>query len=194
MKKYIVGISGSPRKDGNTDRAVKYCIEALSGKEKLEHVFIRACESDIRPCLGCRFCMKKKDCVIQGDDFRRIFKLIEESAFAVIGSPVYWLGPPGQMKNFIDRTHAYFARPETIRPSSAAGIVSIAADSGFPEHENIIKSWLDYYGFKTSGAVRLYLREKTDFALYPDLTSSLDELVEKLRKDSPSGQKMPSRL
>ncbi len=54
MKKeiVIVGVNGSPRKDGYT---VKYLKKALKGAEKEggKTILIHLIEKNIKPCLGC---------------------------------------------------------------------------------------------------------------------------------------------
>ena len=49
----ILGISGSPIPDSNTNRAVKAVLRA-SG---LDYEFVKLSDIHIRPCLSCRRCV-----------------------------------------------------------------------------------------------------------------------------------------
>ena len=60
----ILGVSGSPIPDSNTDRAVKTVLKA-SG---LDYEFVKLSDLHIRPCLACRRCVKDNICK-QEDDF-----------------------------------------------------------------------------------------------------------------------------
>jgi multimeric flavodoxin WrbA len=121
--KRVLGIVGSPRRNGNTHLLVSKILE---GAEKAglstECVFLR--DLSIKECDGCHVCWQGKECS-KKDDMNLLFpKLIENDVF-VFGTPVYWYGPTALMKGFIDR-FVYFNCPENrekIRGKSAVIVV-----------------------------------------------------------------------
>jgi multimeric flavodoxin WrbA len=162
MGKHYLGISGSPRKDGNTDVAVREALKAISGAGA-ETRFIRIYDYEIESCLGCRDCMRLGRCVIQDDDVEELLEMLRNSSGAVIGAPVYWDGPPGRMKDFIDRSHGYYAsRSGDLLSGLDFCLISVATASGFEPHEDVMLSWIEYYGANLVGSARIYARDKGD--------------------------------
>lgn len=81
----VLGISGSPVKNSNTDRLVKTVLEATG----LDYEFIKLSEYDIHPCRACLGCTVDNTCK-QQDDWRIIESKIKECAALVIGGyPTY---------------------------------------------------------------------------------------------------------
>ena len=102
----VLALVGSPRKGGNTDLLVEQVLEGCRsrgyGARKL-YLY----EYTISLCLDCRSC-KKGDfvCCLQ-DEMEQIYSLIAEADVIIFGTPVYWYGPTGQMKLFIDRLRPF---------------------------------------------------------------------------------------
>lgn len=180
MSGNIYGISGSPRLFGNTDYAIKYVLEKIQKTTKLPSEFIRICDHNIRPCLGCRVCMTNNDCAITNDEFYPLWEKLATSKFFVIGSPVYWLGPAGQMKNFIDRTHAWYASPQKFHHGVKMGLISVAGDGGFDTHESIMSCWAEYYGIEIIAKTRLIAREMGELENRQSEIDKLDHFVNKI--------------
>ncbi|KYH42085.1 MAG: NADPH-dependent FMN reductase [Candidatus Bathyarchaeota archaeon B26-2] len=164
-KVLVLGISGSPRKDGNTDIAVKRTLEAISRLRDVETLFIRVADFNIKHCIGCRECMKIGECAIRDDDFNIILEKLMQAEMIVVGAPVFWNSPPGVMKDFIDRTHGFYTDRKRLL-GKKVGIISVAAESGFESHEDIL-SWMRIYGAEIVGKVRIYAREKGEILQRP---------------------------
>jgi multimeric flavodoxin WrbA len=90
-------ISGSPRKDGNTEYLLKLCHSITGGD------FIRLSDYQIEYCTYCSACIKKEICTIK-DDMPGIVERLLRSQVIVLGSPVFFNNVSGQMKVFMDRT------------------------------------------------------------------------------------------
>lgn len=178
---YIIGISGSPRKDGNTEEAVKYALELLGKGRANQTNFLRVYDYDIKSCLGCRDCMEKMKCVIDEDEFSFLWDELTKASVAIIGAPVYWYAPPGKMKDFIDRTHGYYACPNNRLAKTKVCIITVAADSGFEEQETIMRSWLRYYGAEIVDMARIYAREKNDLINRRSELAKIESMIEKLK-------------
>jgi len=105
MKKIlVVGINGSPRKNGKTVQLLQKILKSAKkagGKIKLLHLS----DYEIKPCIGC-YSIDPKKCVYPcriKDGMQTLYPLLEKADAIVLGSPVYWFNMSGLMKNFIDR-------------------------------------------------------------------------------------------
>lgn len=126
MKK-ILGIVGSPRRNGNTHILVSRILRAArAAGAKTEIIFLR--DLNILPCDGCHACWKGRQVCSKADDMRALYPKIMESDAMVLGTPVYWFGPTAIMKSFLDR-FTYFSCPshrESIRNKPAVLAVPFA--------------------------------------------------------------------
>jgi multimeric flavodoxin WrbA len=104
----MLGIYGSPRKNGNTDLMLDAFLEgAAEGGGVIERLYVR--DSDVRGCLGCGHCDRAGSC-IQKDDMVDIYPLLDSADRIVIAAPIYFYGVPGQLKLLIDRSQAPFMK------------------------------------------------------------------------------------
>jgi multimeric flavodoxin WrbA len=175
----ILGVSGSPRCDGNTDLLVREALRLLGERTGAATEFVRVAEQRVEPCRGCRACMTLGHCAIQDDDFEPLMARLFAADLFVLGAPVYWLGPPGIMKNFIDRTHGYY-RDRRILHGRRAILISVATDSGFEPHEAVMASWLGVYGAEVLGTIRVLSCEKAEVLQRPAEFGKVRQLVESL--------------
>ena len=175
----ILCLSGSPRRGGNTDYCVDYLARHLGPQPNAQVETFYLSEWSILPCQGCRACMTQNRCVIEDDDFPQIWTKLMASDLLLIAAPVYWLGPPGLMKNFIDRAHGVYALPRPLAGKSAY-IISVAADSGFEPHEQVMVSWLHHYGAKILGKSRVLARELGDAPNSPEANTTLARIASQL--------------
>ena len=69
MNFQVLGVSGSPVKNSNTDRLIQAILEA-SG---LEHEFVKLSTKKIAPCRACKHCAEDNVCKVN-DDFPALAK------------------------------------------------------------------------------------------------------------------------
>ncbi|HIE23274.1 MAG TPA: flavodoxin family protein, partial [Candidatus Korarchaeota archaeon] len=140
MTARVLGISGSPREDGNTDIAVKMALDLIKGKADVSTEFVRVADFNIKHCQGCRQCMVLGHCAITDDDYPLLRDKLLSADVIIVGAPVYWSGPPGVMKDFIDRTHGFYL-DRTRLSGKKVVLISVATEGGFEPHEKIL-SWM----------------------------------------------------
>ncbi len=99
---YVLGISGSPTKNANTDKLVKAVLEATGAKIE----FIKLSDHSILPCTACMKCVHTNKCVIQ-DDFRVIGEKVREADALVVGSPTYYGTASAYTKAFMERLYSF---------------------------------------------------------------------------------------
>jgi hypothetical protein len=72
------------------------------------------------------------------------------------------------MKDFIDRSHGYYAsKAGTLLSRLDFALISVATSSGFEPHEDIMLSWLEYYGARLVAKERVLARNKGDILNRP---------------------------
>ncbi len=175
----VLGISGSPREGGNTDYAVRWVLRRLRELvPDVETEFLRIADYRIEHCRGCRYCMRAVKCAIEGDDLDLIVEKMLGADLIILGSPIYWWGPPGVLKDFIDRTHGFYPDETRFRGRRVA-LISVAAQSGYPSHEHIM-SWLRHYGAEYVAKVRLRARELGELEGKPREMEKLEDFARTL--------------
>lgn len=161
--KHIVILSGSPRKNGNTNLL---CRQFQQGAEEAGHSvrFIPLAEKRIGFCRACDVCMRSGGACIQKDDMENILCAFQQADVVVLATPVYFYGVSAQMKACIDRTYPiwqHLGRKEVYYIVSAGLGEDIIARSlgdldGFVEHfeQYEIKGRLYASNVMEAGAVR----------------------------------------
>ncbi|MCK5660629.1 MAG: flavodoxin family protein, partial [Methanosarcinales archaeon] len=81
----IIGISGSPIEDSNTDTLIKEILDATGA----ENEFVKLSAIDVAPCIACMKCVYTNKCIIN-DDFKWLSKKVLQADAIVIGSPTYY--------------------------------------------------------------------------------------------------------
>lgn len=105
----ILGISGSPRKGGNSDTLLQTILEgAAEVAQGLECEALHLRDYHVHPCIACERCRKDKACTGVLDGMQLVYPKIEAAAGLVLVSPTYHYNVSGQMKVFIDRLYQYY--------------------------------------------------------------------------------------
>src|SRR5512135_924534 len=102
VKRMILFLNGSPRKNGVTTSLLKIIAdEARSAGVEVEWVDVN--DLSIRPCIGCLKCRPDKECILPRDDAHRMGGLIANCSGLVVGTPTYWGNMTGPLKLLFDR-------------------------------------------------------------------------------------------
>ena len=99
----VLGINGSPRKNGNVSLLLDKALSAFKKKgANVFNVFLN--DLDIKYCQEDEYeNINNNGFSIINDDMHLIYKKIEESNIIIIGSPVFFGTISGQLKTMIDR-------------------------------------------------------------------------------------------
>lgn len=98
----ILLISGSPRSGGCTYTALREVADTLE-KNGVETELIEIGNRPVAGCIACGKCRETGRCVFNDDAVNRISEKLDEYDGIVVGSPVYYAGPSGQICAFLDR-------------------------------------------------------------------------------------------
>lgn len=96
----VLGVSGSPIANSNTDRAVKSVLEATGLKTE----FIKLSDFSIAPCKACLSCVKTNRCVINDDGILLAQKARDADAL-VVGCYTPYSSIDARTKAFLERLY-----------------------------------------------------------------------------------------
>jgi len=168
----VLGISGSPRRHGNTETLLDSFLDgAKSAGAEVEKVVLK--DIDYSPCRGCNACHKTGECIVK-DDAPALFEKMFAADCVAVASPIYSMGITAQLKGFIDRAQYLWARKFILKTLdfsedyirrhkgvfiSTAGqnwdhvfdgafpaITALFHGTGFDYSDNIIANNMDQYG------------------------------------------------
>jgi len=94
----LLGISGSPVPNSNTDNLIKTILKA----SEVESEFVKLSDITVGPCIACKKCVDTNECIIN-DDFKSLSKKVIEADAIVLGSPVMYGAASAFTKAFIER-------------------------------------------------------------------------------------------
>ena len=100
MKKVLL-INGSPHEQGCTYTALKEMIDVFASNG-IESELVYLGKQPIAGCIACGKCYESGKCIFD-DKVNEIMDRIDEFDGIVLGSPVYYAGPAGQLCAFLDR-------------------------------------------------------------------------------------------
>lgn len=119
----VVGIVGSPRKNGNTHILVSKILEGAKQQgATVETIFLG--ELSIRQCDGCYACWHGSECS-KRDDMNKIYQKINQADTLVLGTPVYWYNVSALMKGFIDRFVYYNCEQNRVKVKGKNVVIAI---------------------------------------------------------------------
>jgi len=105
----ILGISGSPKAEGNVAAFLAAIMDTASGKG-FDTETVRLSEMNITDCRHCNYCVSRQKagryCAF-GDDAQAVYEKMERSDVIVFASPVYFMRTSGMMATFIDRLRVF---------------------------------------------------------------------------------------
>ncbi|MCU0915223.1 MAG: flavodoxin family protein, partial [Planctomycetes bacterium] len=108
----VLGISTSPRRDGNSDRLLR---EALAGAEQAGATveYLRLCDYRLEGCSECGDCASTGDCSIQDDYPILLDKMLAADRIA-FATPVFFMTVGAQAKLLIDRGQCLWVRQTVL--------------------------------------------------------------------------------
>ena len=143
----ILLISGSPRKNGNTNALLAQLAAGIqeAGRHTVETVDVTRMK--IAPCLGCDGCKRGEKVCVQKDDTQALMEQMRKADFIIFGTPVYWWGMTAQLKLAIDRL---YADSGVLKNKPVGLIITGADDLDSPQYRLIREQFqcmAEYVGF-----------------------------------------------
>jgi multimeric flavodoxin WrbA len=161
----VLAILGSPRRRGNSDTLAFEFLRGAASRG-CGHTILIPTELGLAPCDGQNTCFKDGRCAIR-DGMNDIYEQVLDAPYLLIATPVYFMGPPGPLKAFIDRFQAVWARsallgefdPNSPQRRSRHKVFAILAGATeakpdmYRPTRSIIKAFSNVIGFEYAGDI-----------------------------------------
>ena len=109
----VLGITGSPRRGGNTDLLLNEVMRGAASRGAEVKTIILS-QLDIAPCEHCDDCLETGRCKVE-DDMQMVYDELEQADRIVLASPLHFMGVTAQAKAMIDRCQSLWARKYVLK-------------------------------------------------------------------------------
>lgn len=123
----VVGINGSPRKDGNTSILIRTVFRELE-QEGVETELVHIGGRAVRGCVACYKCYERKDgkCAMDADPVNECIAAMAAADGIILGSPTYFTDVTSEMKALIDRAGLVCrASDSLLKRKAGAAVVAV---------------------------------------------------------------------
>jgi multimeric flavodoxin WrbA len=117
----VLGISGSPIPNSNTDRAIRAVLEATG----LDTEFIKLARLSVAPCRACLGCTQTNRCVIP-DDGIELAERVKAADAVVVGCYTPYSAIDSRTKAFLERLYPLRHQHGFLRGKPIAAVVTSA--------------------------------------------------------------------
>src|SRR4030042_1425637 len=146
----VIGIVGSPRKNGNTELLTRHTLKAIA-EEGLDTELIRLAGLEIKPCTACMACKKQEVCSIK-DDLFPIYLRMKEAEGIILASPVYYGSATSLIKALMGRAGYISHRNGEPFQGKVGGPLVVARRSGRTFTFAQLTLWFQILGFFVPGS------------------------------------------
>jgi multimeric flavodoxin WrbA len=143
----ILGVSGSPIRNSNTDRALKAVLEATGAETEL----IKLIDYNVAPCRACLGCLNTNKCVVKDDGVMLAEKAKEADALVVAGFTPYST-LDARTKAFLERLYPLRHKHGFMAGKPGAAVVT----SAVPENNEMLPPACEM----GVNAIRFYMMEE----------------------------------
>ena len=116
----VLCLNGSPREHSCTYTALREVADTLE-KNGIETEFAWVGNQPVAGCIACGKCAGKGRCIFD-DKVNEILEHLDEYDGILVGSPVYYAGPSGQVQAFLDRL--FYCGGSRMKGKVGAAVVS----------------------------------------------------------------------
>ena len=113
----VLMINGSPNEHGCTYTALREIANTLE-KHGIESEILYLGKQPVSGCIACCACWQAGKCVID-DGVNALAERLDAFDGVIIGSPVYYAGPSGQLSSFLDRLFFSAGKKLAGKPGAA---------------------------------------------------------------------------
>jgi len=178
----VILLCSSPRKGGNTDLMAEAFAEgAREAGAEVEKVYLD--DLFIRPIAEVGDDPAMRVDLRQDDDMRKLLDRVLAADVVLFAAPVFWQGPPAQLKCFVDRWSCYWGK-EWFKEAMRGKIFAVVTAHAAPGDEakwvfGPVQVWADFLGARYAGGVSFQGRDKGAVANHPDILEQCRELGRK---------------
>jgi len=169
----ILGVSFSPRKEGNTVAMLKEALAAAK-KDGAEVELYSVAGKNIQPCDGCWGCTKTGKCHIKDDGAELLDKMCAADGL-ILGTPIYFWGMTAQAKAVIDRTIS-LGQPGRSLSNKVCGVVASCGSLGMVDALKDLSYYIVQRRMLPANQVSAYLMGPDDLQKMPKCLEELNKL------------------
>jgi len=149
----ILGIAGSPVKEGNTEALLREALAVVSSDPEIQTEILHLSRLKIEGCTHCNWCIKnqtsEKICAIS-DGMDQIYPALLQADAVILASPVHIGRMSGLMANMIDRMRVFVYgnahRGKLTDKVGAALVVGFLRHGGLEMTLSILNSTFALFG------------------------------------------------
>jgi multimeric flavodoxin WrbA len=109
----VVGIAGSPRRQGNTETLLDWSL-AAAREAGAEVTKFRLRDLKFNGCIACDGCFDDGACVVK-DGMQDLYPYLREADGILLAAPIFSMGLAAQAKAMIDRCQPFWAVKYVLR-------------------------------------------------------------------------------
>jgi len=121
----VIGVSGSPIPNSNTDRAVQAALKATG----MDSEFVKLADYLVAPCRGCLGCLKTNRCVID-DDGVMLAEKVKQADALIVGGYTSYSSLDARTKAFLERLYPLRHVHGFMRGKPGAAIITTCMPAG----------------------------------------------------------------
>jgi multimeric flavodoxin WrbA len=128
--KYVVGVVGSPNREGRTSRLVSSALAGARQKGAPTEL-IHLADHVVAACKDCLpwVCRENQKCTYKDEAFEYLSEKILKAGAFILGTPVYWWDTSGMVKYLILKMFRVYAPSAPLQGMAALGI-AVAGGTG----------------------------------------------------------------
>ncbi len=128
--KVVLGIVGSPNREGRTNQLVKTALEGAARAGAATEL-VQMADHVVAACKDCLpwVCQSNQKCTYEDQAFEYLSQKVLNCGALVLGTPVYWWDTSAMVKYFILKMFRVYARSAPFKGLPAVGI-GIAGGTG----------------------------------------------------------------
>lgn len=150
MSLKVLGISTSPRMNGNSDMLLRRALEgAESTGAQIEYIHLA--DYKIGPCTECNACYSTGRCKVE-DDYQKLLEKLLNTDHLIFATPIFFMTVCAQAKILIDRcqclwAHKYVLKKELFNPERdrRAMVIAVGGSRGVKQFDSIRRTMKAYF-------------------------------------------------
>lgn len=137
----VLGISGTPRPNGNSDHLLTYAIKPFL-ENGWEAITLKLSVLNVKPCDGCEICLKTGNCILD-DDMSHFYEAFASCQALLISTPVYYRNISSRLQAVFERHYSCKQKqPLRGKPGGAIAVGRSTGGGGQAIAISIIHNWL----------------------------------------------------
>jgi multimeric flavodoxin WrbA len=181
MTLHVLGISTSPRVNGNTDLLLRRALEG-AGSTGAETEYINLSDYKIGLCTECNVCYQTGECKLN-DDYQKVLKKLLETDRLIFATPVFFSTVCAQAKILIDRGQSlwvqkYVLKKHILKPERdrRAMVIAVGGSRSKKQFDGIRLTMKTYFdSLQMNYTINLFVNKVDDVGEIKKHPSAMDE-------------------